>query len=129
MMEAEWPARRVARQLGRSDCVVRRCWNQWIRAMSFTRRKGSGCPQKYSHREDSHIVRNARVQPTALCAAIQAQVAPSLGAPMSSRTIRRGLAEVHSGLRLPLRALCLTSIHQRHLLKWYRARGILTVAE
>ncbi|GFX60245.1 transposable element Tcb1 transposase [Trichonephila clavipes] len=26
MMEAGWSARRVARQLGRSDCVVRRCW-------------------------------------------------------------------------------------------------------
>ncbi|GFU98363.1 transposable element Tcb1 transposase [Trichonephila clavipes] len=26
MMEAEWSARRVTRQLGCSDCVVRRCW-------------------------------------------------------------------------------------------------------
>ncbi|GFU10003.1 hypothetical protein TNCV_1797071 [Trichonephila clavipes] len=30
--------------------------------------------------EDTHIVRNARVQPTAPSIAIQAQVAPSLGA-------------------------------------------------
>ncbi|GFW08064.1 transposable element Tcb2 transposase [Trichonephila clavipes] len=29
-MEAGWSARRVARQLGRSDCVVRRCWDLWI---------------------------------------------------------------------------------------------------
>ncbi|GFV17883.1 HTH_Tnp_Tc3_2 domain-containing protein [Trichonephila clavipes] len=42
MMEAGWSARRAARQLGRSDCVVRRYWNQWIREMSFTRRPGSG---------------------------------------------------------------------------------------
>ncbi|GFW48215.1 transposable element Tcb1 transposase [Trichonephila clavipes] len=28
MMEARWSARRVTRQLGRSDCVVRRFWNQ-----------------------------------------------------------------------------------------------------
>ncbi|GFT85077.1 uncharacterized protein TNCV_791131 [Trichonephila clavipes] len=28
MMETWWSARRVARQLGRSDCVVRRCWDQ-----------------------------------------------------------------------------------------------------
>ncbi|GFU49052.1 transposable element Tcb2 transposase [Trichonephila clavipes] len=42
MMEAGWSARRVARQSGRSDCVVRRCWDQWIREMSFTRRPGSG---------------------------------------------------------------------------------------
>ncbi|GFX25121.1 transposable element Tcb2 transposase [Trichonephila clavipes] len=44
MMEAGWSARRVAHQLGRSDCVVRRCWDQWIREMSFTRRPGSGRP-------------------------------------------------------------------------------------
>ncbi|GFU80304.1 transposable element Tcb2 transposase [Trichonephila clavipes] len=42
MMEAGWPARRVARQLGHSDCVVRRCCDQWIREMSFTRRPASG---------------------------------------------------------------------------------------
>ncbi|GFX05721.1 hypothetical protein TNCV_3198381 [Trichonephila clavipes] len=31
MMEAVWSSRRVARQLGRSDCVVRKYWDQWIR--------------------------------------------------------------------------------------------------
>ncbi|GFY24322.1 transposable element Tcb1 transposase [Trichonephila clavipes] len=31
LMEAGWSARLVARQLGRSDCVMRRCWDQWIR--------------------------------------------------------------------------------------------------
>ncbi|GFU66727.1 transposable element Tcb2 transposase [Trichonephila clavipes] len=72
MMEVGWSARRVTRQLGRSDCVVRRCWDQWIREMSFTRRQGSGRPQQTSRREDRHIVRNARVQPTASWAAIQA---------------------------------------------------------
>ncbi|PRD29393.1 UNVERIFIED_CONTAM: hypothetical protein NCL1_29538 [Trichonephila clavipes] len=61
MMEAEWAATLVARQLGRSDCVVRRCWEQWIREMSFTRRPGSGRPRQTSRREDRHIVRNARV--------------------------------------------------------------------
>ncbi|GFU43017.1 transposable element Tcb2 transposase [Trichonephila clavipes] len=42
MMEAGGSARRVARQLSRSDCIVRRCWVQWIREMSFTRRPDSG---------------------------------------------------------------------------------------
>ncbi|GFV33242.1 transposable element Tcb2 transposase [Trichonephila clavipes] len=55
-MEAGWLARRVARQLGRLDCV-----------------------------------------PTASSAAIQAQIAPSVGAPVSSRTIQRRLAEGHLG--------------------------------
>ncbi|GFY29538.1 transposable element Tcb2 transposase [Trichonephila clavipes] len=49
MMEAGWSTRRVTRQLGRSDCVVRRCWEQWIREMSFTRRSGSGRSRQTSH--------------------------------------------------------------------------------
>ncbi|GFY00445.1 transposable element Tcb2 transposase [Trichonephila clavipes] len=56
MMEAGWSARRVARPLGCSDYVVRRCWDQWIREMSFTRRQKSGCPQQTRRQEDRHIV-------------------------------------------------------------------------
>ncbi|GFT18160.1 HTH_Tnp_Tc3_2 domain-containing protein [Trichonephila clavipes] len=76
--------------------------------MSFTRRPGSGRPRHISRREDHHIVRNARVQPTASSAAIQVKVAPSLGAPVSSRTIRRCLAEGQLGSQRPLRVLPLT---------------------
>ncbi|PRD28627.1 UNVERIFIED_CONTAM: hypothetical protein NCL1_31797 [Trichonephila clavipes] len=63
--------------------------------MSFTRRPDSGRPRQTSLREDHHIVINARVQLTASSAANQAQVASSLGAPTSSRTTRRHLAEGH----------------------------------
>ncbi|GFT39024.1 transposable element Tcb2 transposase [Trichonephila clavipes] len=35
--------------------VVRRCWDQWIREMSFTRRPDSGHPRQTSRREDLHI--------------------------------------------------------------------------
>ncbi|GFW93946.1 HTH_Tnp_Tc3_2 domain-containing protein [Trichonephila clavipes] len=76
--------------------------------MTFTRRPGSGRPRQTSRREDHHIVRNASVQPTTSPAAIQAQVAPSLGASVSSRTIRRCLAEEHLRSRHPLRVLSLT---------------------
>ncbi|PRD25954.1 UNVERIFIED_CONTAM: Transposable element Tcb2 transposase [Trichonephila clavipes] len=103
-MEAGWSARRVARQLGRSDCVAR-CWDHCIREMSFTRRPGSGRPRQTSRREDRNIVRNTRVQPTASSAPIQAQIACSLGVTESSRTIRRRLAEGHLGWRRSLRAL------------------------
>ncbi|GFU79020.1 transposable element Tcb2 transposase [Trichonephila clavipes] len=103
MMEAEWLARRVARQLG--------------------------CPPQTSRRKDLHIVRNARVQPTASTAAIQAQLAPSLGAPVSSRTIRRCLVEGHSGSRCPLCVLPLKPTHRRLRLEWCRARGNWTAAE
>ncbi|GFT36606.1 transposable element Tcb2 transposase [Trichonephila clavipes] len=122
MMEAGWSARRVARQLGRFECVVSRCWDQWIREISFTRRPGSGHPRQTSRREDRHIVRNARVQPTASSAAIQAQVALLLGAPVSSRTIRRPLAEGDLGSRRPFRVLLLTPSHRHLLLEWCRAR-------
>ncbi|GFV28787.1 transposable element Tcb1 transposase [Trichonephila clavipes] len=91
MLEAGCSARRVARQLGRSDCVVRR--------------------------------------PTASSAAIQAQVAPSLGVPVSSRTIRRCLAEGHFGSRCPLRVLPLTPTHRRLRLEWCHARGNWTPVE
>ncbi|GFU88678.1 hypothetical protein TNCV_4443551 [Trichonephila clavipes] len=41
MMEAGCSARRVARQLGHSDCVVRRCSDQYLQDMLFTRGPGS----------------------------------------------------------------------------------------
>ncbi|PRD33222.1 UNVERIFIED_CONTAM: hypothetical protein NCL1_18098 [Trichonephila clavipes] len=116
MMKAGRSARRVARQLGRSNCVVRRCWDQWIREMSITRKPGSGRPRQTSRREDHHIVRSAPVQPTASSATIQAQVAPSLGVPVSSQTIRRRLAEGHLRSRRPLCVLPLTPTHRRYIL-------------
>ncbi|GFW08200.1 hypothetical protein TNCV_956311 [Trichonephila clavipes] len=91
--------------------------------MSFTR------PQQKSRLEDHHSVRNARIQPTASSAAIQTQVALSLGAPVFSRTIRRRLAEGHLGSRRPLRVLPLTPTHQRPRLVWCHARGNWAAAE
>ncbi|GFW36820.1 transposable element Tcb2 transposase [Trichonephila clavipes] len=76
--------------------------------MSFTLRLGSRRLRQTSHQEDRLIVRNKCVQPTASSVAIQAQVAPSLGAPVSSQTIRRYLAEGHLGSRCPFRVLPLT---------------------
>ncbi|GFX77835.1 transposable element Tcb2 transposase [Trichonephila clavipes] len=58
---------------GHFDCVVRRCWDQWIREMSFKQRPGSGRPGQTSRREDRNIVRNALLQPTVSSVAIQAQ--------------------------------------------------------
>ncbi|GFX17787.1 hypothetical protein TNCV_475871 [Trichonephila clavipes] len=45
---------------GHFDCIVKSCWDQWIREMSFTRRPGSERPRQTSSREDRHIIRNAR---------------------------------------------------------------------
>ncbi|GFX44231.1 transposable element Tcb2 transposase [Trichonephila clavipes] len=84
MMEAGWSTRRVALQLDHSDCIARRCWDNLIRDMSCKRRPCSEFPRQSSRREDPYIVRNAPVQPTGSMAAIQAQVALSLGATISS---------------------------------------------
>ncbi|GFX70843.1 transposable element Tcb2 transposase [Trichonephila clavipes] len=97
--------------------------------MPFTRRPGSGHPRQTSRREDRHIVRNARVQPTASLAVIQAQVALSLGISVTSRTIRRRLAEGHLGSRCPLRVLSLTPTHRRLRLEWCHERGNSITAE
>ncbi|GFV14324.1 HTH_Tnp_Tc3_2 domain-containing protein [Trichonephila clavipes] len=128
-MKAGWSTRRVALQSGHSECVVRRCWDQWIQEMPFTRRPGSGHPRQTSRREDHYILRNPRIKPTASSAAIQAQVTPSLGAPASSRTMRRRLAEGHSESRRPLCVMPLTPTHRRLRWKWYHARGNWTAAE
>ncbi|GFX86264.1 transposable element Tcb2 transposase [Trichonephila clavipes] len=86
--------------------------------MPFTRRLGSGRHRQTSHREDPHIVRNARVQPTA-----------SIGTPVFSRTLRRRLAEGLLGSRHPLRVLSLMLTHRRFCLKWCHARGNWTATE
>ncbi|GFU06806.1 transposable element Tcb2 transposase [Trichonephila clavipes] len=82
-----------------------------------------GRSRQASRQEDRHIVRNARVQPTASSTAIQTQVAPSLGTSVSSRTIRRRLPEGHMESRHPLRVLPLTPIHRRLRLERCHARG------
>ncbi|GFV72332.1 transposable element Tcb2 transposase [Trichonephila clavipes] len=235
MTEAVWSARRVARQLRCSDCVVRRCWDQWIRDMSLKRRPGPGCPRQtslilgcqviysqfglaihqnnhqarrrfvegaqneiavgrdfhkrilfsdevhfwlngYVNKQNCRIWREANSQvyvetplhpekltvcydtaeksevppvyinvsisqsvncpdvyirlseSTASSAAIQAKVAPSLGIPVSSRTIRRCLAEGHLGSRHPLHVLPLTPTYRRLRLEWCHARGNCTAA-
>ncbi|GFW96324.1 transposable element Tcb2 transposase [Trichonephila clavipes] len=96
--------------------------------MSFTQRPDSGRPRQTSRLEDRHIVRKARVHPTASSTAIQAQVAPSL-AHVSSRTIQKHLAEGHLRSRRPLCVLPLTPTHRCLRLEWYRARGNWAAAE
>ncbi|GFU34299.1 transposable element Tcb2 transposase [Trichonephila clavipes] len=90
--------------------------------MSFTRRPGSGSPRQTSRQEDHHIVRNARAQPTASSTAIQSQIARSIGAPMSSRTIRSHMTAGHFRSWHQLRVLTLTPTHRRLCLEWCHAR-------
>ncbi|GFT17600.1 transposable element Tcb2 transposase [Trichonephila clavipes] len=111
MMEAGLLARRVAHQLGRSDCVVREVLGPVDREMSFTQRLGSGHPRQTSRGENHRII------------------APSLGTPVSSRTLRRRLGKGHFGLQRPLRVLPFEPIYRRHHLEWCRSRRNGTAAE
>ncbi|GFW43148.1 transposable element Tcb2 transposase [Trichonephila clavipes] len=122
-MEAGWSARRVAPQLGRS--VVRRCWDQWIREMSFLLRTPS---TDQSSRRPPHRKKCTR---TANCFIGRHPGTDSTftRGPVSSRTIRRRLAEGHLGSRCPLRVLPLTPTHRRFRLEWCRSRGNWTAAE
>ncbi|GFW84666.1 transposable element Tcb2 transposase [Trichonephila clavipes] len=59
----------------------------------------------------------------------RAKVTPSLGAPVSSQTIRGCLGEGHLGSRCPLRVLPLTPTHRRLRLEWCCAKGNWTAVE
>ncbi|GFT81124.1 transposable element Tcb1 transposase [Trichonephila clavipes] len=54
---------------------------------------------------------------------------PCVGTPISSRTLRRHLAEGHLGSWCPLRVLLLTPTHRTLRLEWCSARGNWTVVE
>ncbi|GFV33785.1 transposable element Tcb2 transposase [Trichonephila clavipes] len=52
MKTAGWSTRRVARQVDRSECAVRNCWEQWTREGTHARKIGSGATRKTTRTED-----------------------------------------------------------------------------
>ncbi|GFX42523.1 transposable element Tcb2 transposase [Trichonephila clavipes] len=98
MMEAGWSARRVARQLGRSDCVMRRCWDQWILEMSFTRRPV--------------------VEKTATSKRIAQQLCETTGRQVSQFTVARRLHKGDLFTGNPERCTPFKVGHRRHRLEW-----------
>ncbi|GFX66584.1 transposable element Tcb2 transposase [Trichonephila clavipes] len=98
--EVDWPIRHFPRQYEQLSQF------EWGRIIGVMEAGWS------SRRVPRHLGRSYCV-PTASSATIQTQVAPSLGAPVSSRTKRRHLAEGHLGSRRPLRVLPLTPTHRR----------------
>ncbi|GFU71641.1 transposable element Tcb2 transposase [Trichonephila clavipes] len=77
---------------------------------------------------ENHFIMPTKTQKRCVLV-IQAHVEPSLGAPVSSRTIRKGLAEGHLGSQLPIRVLPLTSTQRRLRLEWCHVRGNWTAVE
>ncbi|GFU84470.1 transposable element Tcb1 transposase [Trichonephila clavipes] len=104
MVEAGWSARRVARQSGALIVL----WG----GVGM-----SGSERCHLHEDQTQDALDRPV------------VAPSLGAPVSARTIRRRLAQGHLGSRCPLRVLPLTPTHRGLRLEWCHARGNWTAAE
>ncbi|GBL81936.1 hypothetical protein AVEN_50524-1 [Araneus ventricosus] len=71
MKTAGWSTRLAVRQVDRSECAVRTCWEQWTRDDTHVRRTGSGATIKTTRREDRKIVRQALVDPTVIRSTIQ----------------------------------------------------------
>ncbi|GFT25193.1 transposable element Tcb2 transposase [Trichonephila clavipes] len=91
----------------------------------YTATSFSGRPRQTSCREDRHIIRHARVEPTASFT----QAAPSIRAPVSSRTIAMCLTDGHLISRRPSRGLPMTPTHQYLRLEWCRTRWDWTATE
>ncbi|GFT30478.1 transposable element Tcb2 transposase [Trichonephila clavipes] len=108
---------------------LRRFRRQYEQLSQFERGRIIGRMEAGWSVRGAHQLGHSDCVPTASSAAIEGQVAPSLGAPVSSRTIRRRLAEGHLGSRRPLRVLLLTPNHRCLRLEWCRARGNWTAAE
>ncbi|GFW08780.1 transposable element Tc1 transposase [Trichonephila clavipes] len=114
MKIAGWSTRPVARQVDRSDCAVRNCWEQWTREGTHARKTGSGATRKTSSREDRRNVRQALVDPTATRSTIRADV----GVAIVPQTISRHLAEANLKSKRPFCALPLTPEHRQMRLQW-----------
>ncbi|GBM11129.1 Transposable element Tcb2 transposase [Araneus ventricosus] len=119
METAGWSTRRVARQVDRSECAVRTCWEQWTRDNTHLRRSGSGTTRKTTRREDRRIVRQKLVCPTVTRSTIQSDE----GVPIVPQTISRRLAEANLQSKRPVRVLPLTPKHRRLHLQWYHVRA------
>ncbi|GFV40851.1 uncharacterized protein TNCV_4391121 [Trichonephila clavipes] len=96
-MDAGWLARREARPLGRSDCVVRKCGDQWIfRDVIYTKTRLRTLSTDQSSRRPPHRKK------CTLTANFFISRHPGTGstftrAPVSSQNIRRHLAEGNLG--------------------------------
>ncbi|GFX48079.1 HTH_Tnp_Tc3_2 domain-containing protein [Trichonephila clavipes] len=86
--------------------------------MSYTRRPGSGRARQNTI--DRRLPHHKKCTANCFIRGHPAQVAPSLGAPVSSRNIKR---------RPPLRLLPSTSTNRRLRLEWCHARGNWTAVE
>ena len=122
LSEAGMSSRDVAARVGRNSSTVIRCWNQWQREHSQTRRRGSGSNRITTDRQDRHIRRMALANRSSTSSEIRNAVAPAIGRPISAMTVRRRIQEVGLTSRRPLQRLPLLPHHRSARLRWCRAR-------
>ncbi|GFU77008.1 transposable element Tc1 transposase [Trichonephila clavipes] len=125
MKTADWPTRRVAGQVDRSECAVRNTWEQRTRESTHERKTGSGATRKTTRREDRRIVRQALVDPTVTRSTIRLDVDVAI----VPQTISRHLAEANLKSKRPFRALPLTPKHPQLRLQWCQARSMWNVTD
>ncbi|GFX60597.1 transposable element Tcb1 transposase [Trichonephila clavipes] len=125
MKTAGWSTRRVAGRVGRSECSVRNCWEQWTREGTHARKTWSRATRKTTRREDRRIVWQALVDPTVTRSTIRANV----GVAIVPQTISRHLAEANLKSKHPFRALPLTPEHRQLLLQWCQTRSMWNVTD
>ncbi|GFW27485.1 transposable element Tcb2 transposase [Trichonephila clavipes] len=102
------------------DCALRIAGTGRLTSFSVECKTGVGTSESVRSHLHENQVQDALNRP------VDEKTATS---PVSSRTIRRRLAEGHLGSRRPLCGLPLTPTHRRLRLQWWRARGNCTVAE
>ncbi|GFU80856.1 uncharacterized protein TNCV_1882931 [Trichonephila clavipes] len=100
------PTRREARESGRSECVVRRCWTSGIRERCHLggRNRLRTPLTDQSSRRPPHRKKGTRTA-NRFIDRHPGTDSTFTGAHVSSRTIRRPLAEGHLGSQRPLRVL------------------------
>ncbi|KFM71407.1 Transposable element Tcb2 transposase, partial [Stegodyphus mimosarum] len=123
--KANWPYRRIARHLSRSDATIRRCWQEWVNHGSTQCQEGSGRPRETTEREDRAIVRAALTAPDASLSSIVRATSASV----TARTIYRWLTERGLRSRRPLRRLPLTSVQRQARFQWCRAHSHWNVTD
>ncbi|GFW44554.1 uncharacterized protein TNCV_4481001 [Trichonephila clavipes] len=126
MMEAGWSARLLARQIGRFECAVRRCSEQWIRIYTKTRLRTPSTDQ--SSRRPPHCKKCTR---TANCFISRHPGTGSIfnRGPCVFSNHSKGPGRRTLGSRCLLCVLPLTPTHLRLSLEWCHTRGKWTAAE
>ncbi|GFV52271.1 HTH_Tnp_Tc3_2 domain-containing protein [Trichonephila clavipes] len=103
LKEGSWANRRIARQMGRGNAAIRRCWQEWVNNGRFQHHDGSGLPRVTVDQEDRLFVKSADSSLQTLRCTTRTRV-PTMN-------ILRRLIERNSRSYQPIRHLPFTSAH------------------